>query len=92
MREDVRDLAGGELARAEFNAADTTTAQVAAAQRFFDRLARDGERLQYAKGGGTTAEATTDPGNGGAQRHAGSARARVQRQAATPWAGEALAA
>jgi tRNA-dihydrouridine synthase B len=88
----VRDLAGGEAARAEFNAADTTAAQVAAAQRFFDRLAREGERLQYANGGGTTAGATTDPGNPGAQWQAAPARARAQRQAATPWAGEALAA
>ncbi len=88
----VRDLAGGEAARAEFNAADTTSAQVAAAQRFFDRLAQCGERLQYAYGGGTTADATTDPGNDGAQRQAAPARARAQRQAATPWAGEALAA
>jgi len=88
----VRDLAGGEAARAEFNAADTTTAQVAAAQRFFDRLARCGERLQYANGGGTTADRTTHPGSRGAQRQAASARARAQRQAATPWAGEALAA
>jgi tRNA-dihydrouridine synthase B len=88
----VRDLAGGEAARAEFNAADTTTAQVAAAQRFFDRLARCGERLQYANGGGTTADASTDPGDHGAQRQAAPAGARAQRQAATPWAGEALAA
>jgi tRNA-dihydrouridine synthase B len=88
----VRNLAGGDAARAEFNAADTTTAQVAAAQRFFDRLARCGERLQYANGGGTTAEAGTDPGSPGAQPQAASARARAQRQAATPWAGEALAA
>ena len=88
----VRDLAGGEAARAEFNAADTTTAQVAAAQRFFDRLARCGERLQYANGGGTTADASTDPGHHGVQRQAAPAWARAQRQAATPWAGEALAA
>ena len=88
----MRDLAGGEAARAEFNAADSTSAQVAAAQRFFDRLARCGERLQYAYGGGTIADATTDPGNDGAQRQAVPARARAQRQAATPWAGEALAA
>jgi len=77
----VRDLAGGEAARAEFNAAGTTSAQLAAAQRFFDRLARAGERLQYTKGGGVSA--------------AGTARLAVdgaQRQAATPWAGEALAA
>jgi len=88
----VRDLAGGEAARAEFNAAETTTAQVGAAQRFFDRLARAGEWLQYARGGGTTVDATTDPGNHGTQRQAAPARARAQRQAGTPWAGEALAA
>ncbi len=88
----VRDLAGGEAARAEFNAAQTTTAQVGAAQRFFDRLARGGERLQYANAGGTTADATTDPGNDRAQWQASPARTPAQRQAATPWAGEALAA
>jgi tRNA-dihydrouridine synthase B len=88
----VRDLAHGAAARAEFNAAQTALAQVAAVQRFFDRLALAGERLQYTSGGGTTAVADMGPGTSGAQRHAAPAGARAQRQAATPWAGEALAA
>ena len=89
----VRDLAGGEAARAEFNAAETTTAQVGAAQRFFDRLAREGERLSYTNGGGTTAVTGRSGHAGASHPHAapGAARAR-QRLAATPWAGEALAA
>ena len=88
----VRDLAHGAAARAEFNVAQTAGAQIAAVRRFFDRLALAGERLQYASGGGTTAAADTSPGTNGAQRHAAPAGARAQRQAATPWAGEALAA
>jgi tRNA-dihydrouridine synthase B len=88
----VRDLAHGAAARAEFNVAQTAGAQIAAVRRFFDRLALAGDRLQYASGGGTTAAADTSPGTNGAQRHAAPAGARAQRQAATPWAGEALAA
>lgn len=88
----VRDLEGGEAARAEFNAADSTAAQVAAVQRFFDRLALRGERLQYSSGGGATAAATNGSACRGAQRRAVPGRARAQREAATPWAGEALAA
>jgi len=88
----VRDLPGGGAARAEFNVADTTAAQLAAAERFFDRLAQVGDRLQYASGGSTSAAATRDPGVDGAEGQAVSARAHAQRQAATPWAGEALAA
>jgi tRNA-dihydrouridine synthase B len=88
----VRDLAGGEVARAEFNAAETTAAQAAALRRFLDRLEQAGERLQYTSGGGTTATANYRSVDRGAQRHAEPGRAQAQRQAATPWAGEALAA
>lgn len=45
-----RGLAGGEKARAEFNAAETITAQLQAVERLFGRLAHLGERLNY---GGT---------------------------------------
>ena len=43
----TRDLAGAAGLRAEVNAAETTGAQVAAVQRFFDQLATHGERLDY---------------------------------------------
>lgn len=42
-----RGLAGGEIARGEFNAAETVTAQREAVERFFGRLADLGERLNY---------------------------------------------
>jgi tRNA-dihydrouridine synthase B len=88
----VRGLAGGEAARGEFNAADTTAAQAAAVERFFDRLARAGERLVYADGGSGSAAGNRCSAQGGAHRQAAPDRARAQWQAATPWAGEALAA
>jgi tRNA-dihydrouridine synthase B len=88
----VRGLAGGEAARGEFNAADTTAAQAAAVERFFDRLARAGERLMYADGGPGSAAGDRCSAQDGAHRQAAPDRARAQWQAATPWAGEALAA
>jgi len=43
----TRDLAGGDAFRREVNAAETAKAQLCAVDRFFDKLARDGERLAY---------------------------------------------
>ena len=43
----TKNLAGGDAFRREINAAETTAAQLAAVRRFFDRLAGDGERLDY---------------------------------------------
>ena len=63
----------------EINAADTTAAQLAAVDRFFDRLAASGERLVYR--GGCAAEASSTP----------AAASRPRHDSAT-WAGEALAA
>jgi len=44
----VRELAGGEGFRAEFNRIDSHREQLSAARLFFARLADDGERLVYA--------------------------------------------
>ena len=74
----TRDLAGGADARDEFNAAETTVTQTAAVIRFFERLAVRGDRLDYRKQNGP-ADAS--------RRHGAQ-----QQRAATPWAGEALAA
>ncbi len=43
----TRDLAGGEAMRREINAAETTAAQLAAVNEYFDRLADHDERLDY---------------------------------------------
>jgi len=74
----TRDLAGGDDAKDSFNTAETAATQVAAVLRFFGDLAAHGERLVYGSGNGTV----------GAQRRHGAEKQR----AATPWAGEALAA
>jgi len=79
----TRDLAGAGDARHEFNAAETTTAQIAAVRRCFDRLADLGERLVVARAAGGVVH--TMPAG------ARSAKPTTQ-EAATPWGGEALAA
>jgi tRNA-dihydrouridine synthase B len=76
----TRDLAGSAHARSEFNGAETTHSQTAAVLRFFDRLACEGDRLVY----GLPA--------GGVVHAASRFEAGVKQRAATPWAGEALAA
>ena len=43
----TKDLAGGDAFRREINAAETSAAQLAAVDRFFDTLAASGERLAY---------------------------------------------
>jgi tRNA-dihydrouridine synthase B len=43
----VEGLAGGEAFRHEVNRLDSAAAQIAAVNRFFDRLAANGERLVY---------------------------------------------
>jgi tRNA-dihydrouridine synthase B len=43
------DLAGGEVFRQEMNRVDNAVAQIAAVERFFDRLAANGDRLVYAR-------------------------------------------
>jgi tRNA-dihydrouridine synthase B len=43
----TRDLAGGDAFRQEINAAETAKEQLCAVDRFFDKLAREGERLAY---------------------------------------------
>ena len=47
-----RDLAGADALRREVNAAETAAAQLAAVHRFFDGLARLGERLDYRRSQG----------------------------------------
>ena len=44
---EVEGLAGGEAFRHEVNRLDSAAAQIAAVNRFFDRLAANGERLVY---------------------------------------------
>jgi tRNA-dihydrouridine synthase B len=44
----AKDLAGGEALRRAVNTAESTTAQIAAVNRFFDGLAAAGARLDYA--------------------------------------------
>jgi tRNA-dihydrouridine synthase B len=79
----VRDLEGGADARAEFNRAETTSAQIDALHRLFDRLAESGERLRYVARGDVVEAA----GRFGGQGH-------QAQSLATPWdeGGEALAA
>ena len=72
----TRDLVGAEAARAEFNSAETTAVQIAAVERYFDRLARSGERLVYRRESAAVVDAT----------------ARFTGSRAGSWAGEALAA
>ena len=74
----TRDLRGGAAARNEFNAAETTVSQTAAVVRFFERIEARGDRLVYDNEEG----------------RAGNLVAHVpqEQRAATPWAGEALAA
>ena len=43
----TKDLAGGDAFRREINAAETAQEQLCAVDRFFDTLARSGERLDY---------------------------------------------
>jgi tRNA-dihydrouridine synthase B len=70
-------LEGGEAFRRAMNACETTVAQLDAVQRFFDELARRGERLN---------EASVPP------EAAAGACAAHPRQLPRPWVGEALAA
>ncbi len=74
----AQQLAGGEDFRREVNAADTSRAQLAAVRRFFDRLAGQGERLDYR------------PANRGSRRRARRRSAGHDNQALR--GGEALAA
>jgi tRNA-dihydrouridine synthase B len=53
----AKDLAGGDTLRREVNAAESTAAQSAAVQRFFDRLASLGERLDYVRPGAGVVDA-----------------------------------
>ena len=76
----TRDLHGSAQARSEFNWAETTQSQTAAVLRFFDRLARDGDRLVYGLDAGGVVHA--------ASRFDGGDKSLV----ATSWGGEALAA
>jgi len=71
------DLAGGEAFRREVNAMESTAAQIAAVHRFFDQLARDGERLEYRRPAARVVDARAAFGASGA---------------ASQWGGEALAA
>jgi tRNA-dihydrouridine synthase B len=75
----TRDLVGAEGARAQFNAAESTAAQIAAVHRCFDRLAVVGERLVIAP---------AQPADGSVAP----LRDEARQPAATPWGGEALAA
>jgi tRNA-dihydrouridine synthase B len=88
----TRDLAGGDAARAAFNAAETATAQVAAVHRLFETLAGLGDRLQYTTGAGSAGVWTPRPAKGDAAARAALRGTRARRPAAAPWAGEALAA
>ena len=73
----VDGLDGGEAFRREFNACETTAAQLAAIEAYFDRLALKGDRLTEASA----------PPEGAACDRAAAARAQPR-----PWVGEALAA
>jgi tRNA-dihydrouridine synthase B len=53
----TRDLAGGEAARRELNAAESAAGQRAVLDRFFDRLAALGERLDYRAPSGEVVDA-----------------------------------
>jgi tRNA-dihydrouridine synthase B len=74
-------LPGGDGLRSVVNETTTAPAQTAAVDAFFATLAARGERLVYG-----TPDAPSPPR--GARPHA----PRVERPAARPWAGEALAA
>jgi len=71
------DLAEGDTFRREVNAFASTAAQVAAVHRFFDQLARKGERLDYRRPVARVVDARAAFGASGA---------------ASQWGGEALAA
>ena len=73
----VAGLDGGEAFRREFNACETTAAQLAAIEAYFDRLAEKGDRLTEASA----------PPEGAACDRAAAGRAQPR-----PWVGEALAA
>jgi len=72
----TRDLAGGDAFRREINAVETAREQLCAVDRFFDTLARSGERLDYRAAGAAVVDA----------------RAAFARAATTSRGGEALAA
>ena len=75
------DLVGGVAFRSAVNAAQTAVAQLAAVTTYFDRLARESERLVYVSTRGGSADVRT--------------LREVRKSAADttmPWAGEALAA
>jgi tRNA-dihydrouridine synthase B len=79
----LKDLAGKRAAFTEINAATTVVGQTAAVDRLFDALAAKGDRLEA--GAGTVPPLARRGGGLEAEQQAG-------RQAAAPWAGEALAA
>jgi tRNA-dihydrouridine synthase B len=72
----TRDLAGGDAFRREINAVETAHEQLCAVDRFFDTLARSGERLDYRAAGAAVVDA----------------RAAFARATTTSRGGEALAA
>jgi tRNA-dihydrouridine synthase B len=72
----TRDLAGGDAFRREINAVETAREQLCAVDRFFDTLARSGERLDYRAAGAAIVDA----------------RAAFARATTTSRGGEALAA
>jgi tRNA-dihydrouridine synthase B len=74
-------LPGAADFRREINAAESTAAQTAAVERYFDRLAGEGERLAYVED--ECRDADIRPHSG---------RAESRRAVAAPWAGEAIAA
>src|SRR5262249_17606424 len=55
----TRDLAGGDAFRREINAVETAHEQRCAVDRFFDTLARSGERLDYRAAGAAIVDART---------------------------------
>ncbi len=71
------DLPGGETFRRAMNGIESTAAQLAAVHRFFDELAREGERLDYRRPATRVVDARAAFGASGA---------------ASQWGGEALAA
>lgn len=56
----VRSLPGGEAFRAEMNAIEDSTAQLAAVERFFDGLAEDMDRMPAAQAAGAEEFAESD--------------------------------
>jgi tRNA-dihydrouridine synthase B len=77
----TRDLEGGGDARVDFNSATEASEQLAAVDRFFDRLGQASERLVY---GGPASVIVQAAGR--------FANAQPQDGSAAEWAGEALAA